>query len=391
MTIAERIAHKFRLSALQAVDWWMTASDVEALCPPCAEKMRALKIAKVKASAVFGQDAFRVMQARVAAWDKLPKGWTEDSLKSFWNSIGGEGKHRVTACMKKMEGKIDDPGAFCASLADKFFPGWRSKESSTAQSVVARFIQSADYQEYVERKKSEGEKPLTRDEWEVRVEGKGKKDEAQGKDDKAKVKAKKGGHDLIEAAGGHSVLLAEGTKKHITGTHTKPGKGSVFNPNVKIEQVQKAIASIPEDFLAKGGGAYEVKVPHAGYDLVQKTLDILKKHPDAKKVTVKKEERGKVVEVTGYIVDNPIDDFESDTMSVVVRPTTEDSRRFLPEDMQKDEDMDAAIKDKKAMSVLSAWPGKADVPPASAWSKDKAENDYAVIIPNGGKGADWGE
>lgn len=61
-------------------------------------------------------------------WGKLPKGWTEESVKKFWKSVGGKGKHKVTACIEKMTGKIDDPGAFCASLADRMTPGWRSKK-----------------------------------------------------------------------------------------------------------------------------------------------------------------------------------------------------------------------------------------------------------------------
>ncbi len=61
-------------------------------------------------------------------WKSLPKGWTEESVKKFWGSLTGEAKHKVTACMKKLDGSgIDDPGAFCASLADKMEPGWRSQ------------------------------------------------------------------------------------------------------------------------------------------------------------------------------------------------------------------------------------------------------------------------
>lgn len=68
----------------------------------------------------------RYRQAK--GWDHLPKGWTEESVKSFWGKLTGSAKHKVTACIKKMEGTgIDDPGAFCASLADKMEPGWRSE------------------------------------------------------------------------------------------------------------------------------------------------------------------------------------------------------------------------------------------------------------------------
>jgi len=50
-------------------------------------------------------------------WETLPKGWTEESLNSFWDTLTGDRKHKITACMKKMEGKVDNPGAFCGSLA----------------------------------------------------------------------------------------------------------------------------------------------------------------------------------------------------------------------------------------------------------------------------------
>lgn len=60
-------------------------------------------------------------------WETLPKGWTDESLKKFWDKITGDVKHKVTKCIKEMEGKFDDPGAFCASLADRVDPGWRSR------------------------------------------------------------------------------------------------------------------------------------------------------------------------------------------------------------------------------------------------------------------------
>ena len=64
-----------------------------------------------------------------AAWENLPDGWTEESVKSFWDSLVGDVKHKVTKCIKKMKGKgMDDPGAFCASLRDRIEgKGWRSE------------------------------------------------------------------------------------------------------------------------------------------------------------------------------------------------------------------------------------------------------------------------
>jgi len=61
-----------------------------------------------------------------AGWGSLPHGWTKKSLESFWNSIGGS----VTKCIEKVEGHVDDPGAFCASCKDRVTgkTTWRGKK-----------------------------------------------------------------------------------------------------------------------------------------------------------------------------------------------------------------------------------------------------------------------
>lgn len=69
-------------------------------------------------------------QTNASKWETLPKGWTQKSVEKFWDSLTGDVKHRVTKCMKEMEGKVDDTGAFCASLADKVDPGWRSRRAA---------------------------------------------------------------------------------------------------------------------------------------------------------------------------------------------------------------------------------------------------------------------
>jgi len=58
---------------------------------------------------------------RAEKWESMPKGWTDESRAKFWDTLTGDVKHKVTKCIKKMEGKdgIDDPGAFCAALADR--------------------------------------------------------------------------------------------------------------------------------------------------------------------------------------------------------------------------------------------------------------------------------
>lgn len=62
-------------------------------------------------------------------WKKLPKGWTDESRKKFWESLTSEApKHKVTECMEKMKGKVSDTGAFCGALADRVLgKGWRSE------------------------------------------------------------------------------------------------------------------------------------------------------------------------------------------------------------------------------------------------------------------------
>lgn len=70
------------------------------------------------------------MDKNAKPWGKLPKGWTGDSVHKFWDSLTGDVKHKVTKCIKKMEDKMDNPGAFCAGTADKVDPGWRTRKKA---------------------------------------------------------------------------------------------------------------------------------------------------------------------------------------------------------------------------------------------------------------------
>jgi hypothetical protein len=76
---------------------------------------------------------------RAEKWETLPKGWTDESRKKFWSTLTGDVKHKVTKCIKEMEGKggIDDPGAFCAALADRVEgKSWRSEPRTAGLNVV---------------------------------------------------------------------------------------------------------------------------------------------------------------------------------------------------------------------------------------------------------------
>jgi len=119
--LAERVVARF---LGENSETWLTQEDIARVCPECATKMASLGIRKVRASVLFGE------RALVAArWEDMPKGWTEESRKKFWEGLTGDVKHKVTKCIKEMQGKVSDPGAFCASLADRVEgPGWRKKK-----------------------------------------------------------------------------------------------------------------------------------------------------------------------------------------------------------------------------------------------------------------------
>ena len=78
----------------------------------------------------------------------LPKGWTDESRKKFWDSLTSRApKHKVTQCIKKMKGNVSDPGAFCASLADRVIPGWReeaAKERRKKKAQTRRELYAAE-------------------------------------------------------------------------------------------------------------------------------------------------------------------------------------------------------------------------------------------------------
>lgn len=67
---------------------------------------------------------------KALGWKKLPKGWTQDSVKKFWDGLTGDAKHKVTKCMKKMEPHMGDAGGFCASIKDMVegTTSWRGKD-----------------------------------------------------------------------------------------------------------------------------------------------------------------------------------------------------------------------------------------------------------------------
>lgn len=66
----------------------------------------------LKMAELFNQE----IEKQAAKWKTMPEGWKSKSRKSFFKNLGD---NTVTECMERIEGHIDDPGAFCASLKDR--------------------------------------------------------------------------------------------------------------------------------------------------------------------------------------------------------------------------------------------------------------------------------
>ncbi len=107
MTMASKIAARYLQE--NDPDPWITREDMSQICPSCSDRMAAEGLTRVRLSAIMK-----------AAEPDMPKGWTAKSAKKFWTSLTGDAKHKMTACMKSMEGKVSNPGAFC---------NWAKKQS----------------------------------------------------------------------------------------------------------------------------------------------------------------------------------------------------------------------------------------------------------------------
>jgi hypothetical protein len=190
------------------------------------------------------------------------------------------------------------------------------------------------------------------------------------KEETAKViaEATAGSTEKIKLANGGIVLLSSATKDHIS-KHGEPGTGSVFSGGNFIEAIVKEIQGMD---ISGTGGVYVAAVPGVGYDLVL-PYDEAKNLPDAKKIEVKKEERGGVITVAGFETSAPIERFKTEKLSIVVRPS---KAEFLPPDVKGDAEAVDALENGKLFSVLGAWPGRDDVPPSSQWG-----GKWAVVIP----------
>jgi hypothetical protein len=175
------------------------------------------------------------------------------------------------------------------------------------------------------------------------------------------------GTDLLQSKNGNIIIFADWAKGHIEKGHKEPGLGSIF-ANFDLAHVGQAVSQVD---VEGDGGVYSLSAPGVGYDLVVPMSDALAL-PDAKKVVVQKEERGEMIDVVGIETSAPLESFKTNQLSVVARPTRD--LQYVPDDVKQE--VAPAVEQGRAYSLLSAWPGRGDVPPASQWGED-----WAVIIP----------
>ena len=195
----------------------------------------------------------------------------------------------------------------------------------------------------------------------------------------AAKKVRAGNSTKVKGTGGN-VLYSDDTAKHMK-LHNQVGEGSVWNDSGFETNIDDIIANIPKEFYENGGGIHTVKTKSpVGANLVQKSADILKKHPNAKKIQVKKMERGQEVLVDAYIVDAPTEEFQTNTANVIIRPSNAD---YMDDSVKSDKYVQRDLKNGKSFSVLTAFPGDPNVPASSEWG----DSGHAIIIPNGGKDA----
>lgn len=67
-------------------------------------------------------------------------GWSDERIDAFWGSLTGDAEHKITQCMNKMDGKVDDPGAFCNALGKRagYKPGEKEANTAGANGAVQR-------------------------------------------------------------------------------------------------------------------------------------------------------------------------------------------------------------------------------------------------------------
>jgi hypothetical protein len=185
-----------------------------------------------------------------------------------------------------------------------------------------------------------------------------------GKDYKVEKQGDEFKLSLAEGLLNEAVEVPTWLKGKLEDVHTKPGQGSIFAKSIDdvLKLAQDALNKSKDiDKIANSTGTLTIKSPGIGYNLVL-PIDKAKALPGAKESEVEKIEGPNKVKVPAITTTAPLTKFNSDELTIIVRPKKDESGTVIPNEY----------------IVLSAFPGDPSIPRASEWG-----GKYAVIIPGG--------
>jgi hypothetical protein len=167
------------------------------------------------------------------------------------------------------------------------------------------------------------------------------------------------------------VLVSDWVKSHIK-EHNKFGTGSVFREGITDEDISNFVNEVISNNELGDGGAFELKVPDIGFDLVLPYEEAKNLENAEESATIKKEGKNEI-EVPLIKTSQSSDDFKTDRLTLVIRKS---NPQFLPDDVKEDEEILNKINEGKVYSLLTAFPGDPNIPRTSEWN-----GQYAVVVP----------
>lgn len=110
-------------------------------CLICKRKVHALNNGKGPLTCCDQPMVKSKVPVTEAGFEKKPEGWTDNSIKKYSKTFSSRMKGDVKSkdffdkCVKKMQGKVDSPEGFCASLKDEAHGStyWRGKGKKPAE------------------------------------------------------------------------------------------------------------------------------------------------------------------------------------------------------------------------------------------------------------------
>lgn len=176
--------------------------------------------------------------------------------------------------------------------------------------------------------------------------------------------------DLIGSSNGNLIIVSDYVKNHIK-EHNELGTGSIFRKGITDREIIDMVEEIKNE-INPNQSAYQIKVPRIGYNLVlpyEEAMDL----EGADESSTEKKEGPNMISVPLIQTTQPLRDFETDVLTLIVRPS---NPQFLPEDVKMDSEVMKKIEEGKCYSLLTAFPGDPNIPKASEWN-----GMYAVIVP----------